>query len=439
MVEIFNKLVDIDEKKFRDLCNHRAKSINKESAVDIACSLFNLASKCEFEKTKSLSKLIKQKDKYLISLIKNNFPYCYLIGNFREKDWYDAKKNLLVKFKSSSSNKLNFSKKLRGKNCLIFSNDLRSHLGGISIIPYIKLIKKNLNFNFFLLTKNFSQIKYLKLNEKGLLSKNLYNSYFDIFINTTGNLLNSNLIDLSGHSETFLNTWGYSGTSADFQSSTVLLDKNFKKFECRKYYTEKINYIPYLQSLIIKKKYTIPNKKKNNYTIGIFSSSYKIKKKILIEIFKMIKKENIKLFFGFQNHNAKKNILNLAKIFEIKDNIIFSKNSKFDNYINYLNNIDILIDIPYLGGSRSAVDAISMGIPVVTIKCEKSEEKNANCILLDLNLNELIAENIKELPKTIMKSFENYNIIRDKITFYLAEENVKKRESSFINEFSKLV
>ena len=131
----------------------------------------------------------------------------------------------------------------------------------------------------------------------------------------------------------------------------------------------------------------------------------------------MIKKENIKLFFGFQKNNAKKNILNLATIFEIQDNIIFSKNSKFDNYINYLNNIDILIDIPYLGGSRSTVDAISMGIPVVTIKCEKSEKKNANCILLDLNLSELIAENIKELPRTIMKSLENYNIIRDKIIF----------------------
>ena len=111
-MEIFNKLVDIDEKKFRDLCNHKAKSINKESAVDIACSLFNLASECEFEKTKSLFKLIKQKDKYLTSLIKNNFPYCYLIGNFKEKDWYDAKKNLLVKFENSISNKLNSSKKI---------------------------------------------------------------------------------------------------------------------------------------------------------------------------------------------------------------------------------------------------------------------------------------------------------------------------------------
>ena len=41
----------------------------------------------------------------------------------------------------------------------------------------------------------------------------------------------------------------------------MLLDKNFKKFDCRKFYTEKINYIPYLQSLTIRKKYGISNKK----------------------------------------------------------------------------------------------------------------------------------------------------------------------------------
>ena len=449
MVEIFNKLLDLNEKKFRDFCNYKTKSINKDYSIDIACSLFYLAPECEFEKVKSLFKTIKQKDKYLLNLIKSDFPYCYLIGDFKEKEWYDAKKKLVSKFNNSIILPSKSKKQFQRKSCLIFSNDLRSHLGGISIIPYLKLIKKNLNYNFTLLTKNYSQIKHLKYQEKNLfndylyfdkkLKQKLYNSYFDLFINATGNLLNSDSIDVSSFSENSLNIWGYSGTLIDTNDNPVLLDKNFQKTRCRKFYTEEINYIPNLQSLMVKKKFNISNKKKLNNTIAIFSNSYKISQEILIEIFKLIRKENIKLFFGYLKKNAKKNIFNLAKLFNVQNNIIFSKNSKFDNYIKNLKNIDILIDIPFLGGSRTVVDAISLGIPVVTIMGEKSEEKNASCILLDLNLNELIAKNIKELPKITMNTIKNYNIIRDKILLSLSKENVQKRKNIFINEFSKIV
>ena len=450
MVENFNKQFKLDEKKFRNFCKTKSKFTSKKSSIDIACSLFYLASECDFEKTDLLVKLIKDKDKYLSDLIKNNFPYCYLIGNLKEKKWFNAKKSTQLKLNNSYPAKSRFIEdENKKKNCLIFSNDLRSHLGGVSIIPYLKIIQKNFNFKFYLLTKNYFQIKYLKKHQPRLfqdyllydqkLELKLKNSYFDVFINTTGNLLNSSFIDISNFVGKTLNIWGYLGTSVNSKNNPIILDKNFKNTSCIKFYTEKINYLPYLQSLIINKNKKFLKKKKFKNTIGIFSNSYKLNTKILCVIFSVMKIENLKLIFGYQKANVKKNILNLAKSFNVEKNILFSKSYKFENYINDLKNIDILIDIPFLGGSRSVVDALSLGLPVVTIIGEKSVEKNASCILLDLNLNELIANDLKELPEVIMNTIKNYNIISDKISLSLNKESIQEREYFFLKEFSKIV
>ena len=91
MVETFNKLPDLSEKEFRNFCKNKTKKINNYSSIDIASALFHLATRCEFEKIDSLLKIIQNKEQYMANLIKNNFPYCYIIGNFEEKEWFNAK------------------------------------------------------------------------------------------------------------------------------------------------------------------------------------------------------------------------------------------------------------------------------------------------------------------------------------------------------------
>ena len=108
-------------------------------------------------------------------------------------------------------------------------------------------------------------------------------------------------------------------------------------------------------------------------------------------------------------------------------------------YFQHLNCTDILVDLPFLGGSRSVVDAISLGIPVVTIIGKKSEEKNANFILSDLDLDELIAKDIKEISEIIVNTIENYDILRKKISFSLSKNNMQKREDLFIKEFLEII
>ena len=173
--------------------------------------------------------------------------------------------------------------------------------------------------------------------------------------------------------------------------------------------------------------------------LGIFSNSYKLNYEILIEVFKLIKSENMILYFGPMNIKAKRNLSKLAKSFVVEDNIQFSVDFDYDLYLKSLENIDILIDIPFLGGSRSVVDAISNGTPVVTLEGNRSEEKNGSSILKDLNLGEFIAKDIKELPKIIMNIVKNYEFFKDKIISSSSQAKKRCRENAFINAFSKVV
>lgn len=447
MVEVFNKLVELDEKKFRDFCKNNSKIRNKKSSLKIASSLFHLASECEFEKISQLLGLIKENEIYLSNLIKSNFPYCYVIGNFSEEERFKSKAKLSYNQKSQNIKKELIKNNIM-KTYLVFSNDLRSHLGGCSIIPYLKLIKYNLDSKFFLLTKNSSQIKYLKDFETGLFDyyfdyrevvKNGLNKYyFDILIDSTGNLLNSNLAFNVPHIKK-LNIWGYPGTMGSSKNEYVLLDKNFQNTSIVNYYTETICYLPCLQSMTIKDNIKRAKNYKFKNRLGIFSNTYKLNYEILIELFKLIKLENMILYFGPMNIKAKRNLFKLAKSFAVEENIQFSVDFDYNLYLKSLENIDILIDIPFLGGSRSVIDAISSGTPVVTLEGIRSEEKNGSSILKDLSLGEFIAKDIKELPKIIMNIVKNYDLFRDKIISSLSQEQKRCREDAFINAFSKIV
>ena len=216
---------------------------------------------------------------------------------------------------------------------------------------------------------------------------------------------------------------GYPGTMASNCIDYLVADRTLIPEENKKFYTEKIIYMPNTYQVndptlkVSKKKFErkelgLPD---NGIVFCCFNQNYKILPdmfSIWIEIIKKV--ENSVLWLMSDNPISE---TNLKKKF-IKNNIsenrlIFASRMPHREHLSRLKLADIFLDTFPYNAHTTASDALRVGLPVVTLKGQSFASRVASSLLNSLDLNELITNSDIEYKKLAINIAENLSLLQE--------------------------
>ena len=380
--------------------------------------------------------------KEIIEGVKNNleiiepFPILGLTDNPKilkqASEIYSKKKNF-----NSRKNKFKLNKdKLK---IGYFSSDFHSHPVSHLIKDVFKYHNRT-NFEvigFYHGTKNDKWTEEIKKNfdefidldklkigdvESFIRKKNL-----DIAVNLNGYTSNSkNEIFSKGIARFQINYLGYPGTMGTDAMDYLIADKIVIPENNKKYFTEKILYLPncWLPSSkhreiskrnFEKKDFLIPD---NKFVFCNFNNIYKITP----EIFKiwmniLLNSDGSVLWLISKNISVKENLRIEAKKKGVDPNrIIFSDPIDIEDHLKRIQLADLFLDTFPYNAHLTAVDAIRAGLPILTISGNSLPSRGADSILQSANISNLCKKTFQEYQDTaieLAKNRKKYKIIRE--------------------------
>ena len=298
--------------------------------------------------------------------------------------------------------------------------------------------------------ENFESVAFnnSKLNDSMTLKlKEVFNEWINIFHLSDDALANTILdqkidilIDLSGHTANnrlrvfrykpapIQITWlGYSATTGIKEIDYIICDEISLPQEDEKWYVEKplrMKNSYYCFERFTNKDIEIENQKKNDIYFGCFNNAKKLNNEVLDTWSDILNSlPNSKLMLKSKHYSDKALQEDIQKYFSDNNvnpiRINFLEYSLREEYLKSYNSIDICLDpFPYPGGTTTC-EALYMGKPVITMKGKTFLSRNGQNILINSNLEYLVANNHEEYIKKAIelskniKSFNN-NIIRKK-------------------------
>ena len=199
----------------------------------------------------------------------------------------------------------------------------------------------------------------------------------------------------------FLGWPGTFGSSMDY----IIADKNLIPKESQKFYFEKIIYLPdcYLPYDDNKKISNLNSKSSYNLPLDKFlycnlNNPNKITPKIFNCWMQILNKtSNTTLCLLESNKNQKDNIILACKNKNIDPSrIIFLPKIPYEDSIERYKFFDLFLDtFPYVAGAIAS-DALSNGLPVITLCGEQYHSRMSASLLKSLSLDYLVMENIEE-------------------------------------------
>jgi len=199
----------------------------------------------------------------------------------------------------------------------------------------------------------------------------------------------------------FLGWPGTFGSSMDY----IIADKNLIPKESQKFYFEKIIYLPdcYLPYDDNKKISNLNSKSSYNLPLDKFlycnlNNPNKITPKIFNCWMQILNKtSNTTLCLLESNKNQKDNIILACKNKNIDPSrIIFLPKIPYEDSIERYKFFDLYLDtFPYTAGAVAS-DALSNGLPVITLCGEQYHSRMSASLLKSLSLDYLVMENIEE-------------------------------------------
>jgi protein O-GlcNAc transferase len=347
---------------------------------------------------------------------------------------------------SATTYKKNINRRIK---IAYFSGDFKNHP-----ITYLSsfLIKDHSRENFEIY--GFTQTEKTKFKAQ----EDIYN-YFDCLIDVRDKSDQEILeiirlhnifivIDLSGFTEngrpelfisnrlapvqiTFL---GYLGASGKYGYDYIISDEVCINAQNRRHILEKIVYLPncFQPNPPTRKFNKVENELElisileNKFVYCCFNDIYKLTPHVFrawMRILKLVK--NSVLVLVMVDHKVISNIHNTARLFNIdKSRIIFLKRVSYDEYMSRYSLADIFLDTSPYNAGTTASDALSMGVPLITLQGNTFVSRQASSLLSSLGLNELIAKNIGEYVdmavKLALNPFE-YEAVKAKLS-----SNIKK-------------
>ena len=244
-----------------------------------------------------------------------------------------------------------------------------------------------------------------------------------------------------------INYLGYPGTIGTKSIDYIIADKVVIPETEKKYYFEKVKYLPecYIsesKDLFLK---TTKNYKRLDFNLPqdkiVFCAIHnplKINPKIFSVWMNIIKKvENSVLWISANTEKSKENLLTQFKKNKINvDRIIFAEKVKENgDHLKRLELADIFFDtVPYNSHSTT-YDYINAGLPMITLKGNSFPSRVATSIYSSLNIKELIAETESEYENIAI------DLANDKIKLDKIKNKIKKNCKNSIlfksKEFTK--
>ena len=180
----------------------------------------------------------------------------------------------------------------------------------------------------------------------------------------------------------------------------MIADKNLIPEKNKKYYTEKIIYLPnsYQPSdstrVVIDKKLTRNdfNLKDDQFIFCCFNTAHKINPKIFDSWANILKAVSNSVLWLLENNNiSQKNLKKEAIIRKIDpERIIFCKRTSIKEHIKRYQLADLFLDTFPYGAHTTANEALFSGLPIITIIGESFQSRVCSSLLTTIGLKELI-------------------------------------------------
>ncbi len=238
-----------------------------------------------------------------------------------------------------------------------------------------------------------------------------------------------------------INFLGYPGTSGSTSIDYIIADKMVIPEINKKYYSEKIIYLPNSyqpnsKNIQISKKNFLREDlglPKNKFILCCFNQHQRISPTIF-SIWMNILKNNSQSVIWLLEDNilSKKNLINEAEKKGIEKNrIIFAKRIEISDHLERIKLADLFLDTYPYSAHTTCSDALRSGLPVVTMIGKTFASRVASSLLTTMNLTELITDTYENYEKLIN------NLINDQILFKNLKEKVKiNSENSILYDSS---
>ncbi len=287
-----------------------------------------------------------------------------------------------------------------------------------------------------------------ELNDKELADK-IYNNKVAILIDITGFTNKGRMGTLAYKpSPIIISYLGYFATTGiqsidyHFADSTVVLAEE-EKFYSEKIYRFPHSYMhasPYAQLAEIK---AAPFLENNYITLGSFSTSRKLNSetlKVWGEILKQLKNARLLIRTQLGNDSQYQSFLEnrLIEYGAQKEQIIIKAFVNRENLFDAYNDLDICLDpFPY-GGGITTIEALAMGLPVITLYCSKWMGRVGASLLKSIGTGELIAYSQEEyINKVISLANDSEKIISYRKSLRDNLENSPLSMKNYIRDFEK--
>ena len=203
-----------------------------------------------------------------------------------------------------------------------------------------------------------------------------------------------------------INYLGYPSTMGAGFIDYIIADKTVIPLRQRKYYSEKIIYLPnsyqpnnnnrVCPSLKTKKSdFGIPSK---SFVFGNFNRSYKITKKEFVIWMKILKEVDKSVLWLLNSNNWM--ISNLSKEARLRGinpkRLIFADPLPYRQHLERLRHIDLVLDTFNCNSHTTASDALWMEVPVLTKSGKQFAARVCASLLNAVNLSELVTENVND-------------------------------------------
>ena len=364
---------------------------------------------------KTLSYLKKQFEKNDLNL--SRFSSWIFFNNYK-KNWTQDDflkysklfSDKVQDFKINKPIELNKTKKSKIKLGFLSSEILKKH----SITYFLESIFKNLNthkFEIYLYldnyledenTNEFKNLAKKSINVSNLEDIDAFNlireDNIDIMFDVTGMTTSKRVALFKNRLAPKQISWlGYCNTSGLDNMDYLIADRNLIYKDEEKNYSENIIYLPNIwnchSGLNSKRSESeAPCLKEKNITFGSFNNFNKINDKVIyvwsqilqqVKNAKLILKSSLKMNRDYLKQEFNKH--------GVLDSIIFLEKRKLESHYNLYKQIDIALDTFPYNGVTTTFEAISMGVPVITMKGYNFNSRCGESIIKNLGIDSLIA------------------------------------------------
>ncbi len=469
----FNKVLEINSKYLPTLINiaknyeelndndkaleylKKTHSIDPDNINSLSSLIYLKLKICDWHNLGNLKKRLfylcdkfetKKMQPYYSLLLKDDLKLQKIIAEKWAKDYLYKKRNREFKKNNNQNIKVGY-----------FSSDFEKH----AVASLLKDLFRNHDKNKFELYGFNLSKKFLKNSINKDIIKNFKefidcNSKTDEEIRNICNILKIDIaVDLNGHTyggrpaifknkcaPIQINYLGYAGTMGDKSYDYIVADKFVIPKNSEKDYLEKIIFIPNsffpnslenknIESGLTKKDFFLPDDK---FIYCCFNNIVKINENILNIWSKILHStKNSILWLSITKGTLQhKNILKEFNNRNIDSSkIFFSEKIEYQKYLERFQLADLFLDTYPYGGHTTSIEALSSGLPVLTLKGEAFQSRVSASLLKNLDLDELITLNEEDYINLAIKLYKDNKKIK---SFKIKLTNQKKLSNIFNNK-----